>query len=285
MGEVSHLGLDRLDRAVIDALCRRFGGRRPAFTPRRFGLVVGRWFGEAAVELGTIALSLMFLAGYGGMVSLLQMSIAGMAGYMVAILGLVAFTLVLNHLLSDDPTDWPTLAQTMVGRKRLDQLQTCVESVLRDGVPGDLIETGVWRGGSVIFMRAILAAWGAADRTVWVADSFEGLPKPDAERYPADANDRHWTHPQLAVSLEQVRAGEGTQPRVLMLTARDDEADVLVGRVFLPARRRSRRRQRAEFGGAGFSECRGLSDPPCEDRPEGERVKGAKRERKQSGQC
>ncbi|MGL5115341.1 MAG: branched-chain amino acid ABC transporter permease [Beijerinckiaceae bacterium] len=37
--------------------------------------------------LGMIGLSLMFLAGYGGMVSLLQMSVAGVAGYMVAILG------------------------------------------------------------------------------------------------------------------------------------------------------------------------------------------------------
>lgn len=37
--------------------------------------------------LGIISLSLMFLAGYGGMVSLVQMSVAGMAGYMVAIFG------------------------------------------------------------------------------------------------------------------------------------------------------------------------------------------------------
>jgi branched-chain amino acid transport system permease protein len=37
--------------------------------------------------LGMIALSLMFLAGYGGMVSLIQMTVAGLAGYMVAILG------------------------------------------------------------------------------------------------------------------------------------------------------------------------------------------------------
>ncbi|OSP53935.1 branched-chain amino acid ABC transporter permease [Pseudoruegeria sp. SK021] len=37
--------------------------------------------------LGMIALSLMFLAGYGGMVSLVQMTIAGIAGYMVAIFG------------------------------------------------------------------------------------------------------------------------------------------------------------------------------------------------------
>ena len=37
--------------------------------------------------LGIVALSLMFLAGYGGMVSLAQMTIAGFAGYMVAIFG------------------------------------------------------------------------------------------------------------------------------------------------------------------------------------------------------
>src|SRR6516162_1916400 len=40
-----------------------------------------------AYMLGTVALSLMFLAGYGGMVSLAQMTIAGFAGYVVAILG------------------------------------------------------------------------------------------------------------------------------------------------------------------------------------------------------
>lgn len=43
-------------------------------------------FGWAFI-LGMIALSLMFLAGYGGMVSLVQMTVAGVAGYMVAILG------------------------------------------------------------------------------------------------------------------------------------------------------------------------------------------------------
>jgi Macrocin-O-methyltransferase (TylF) len=39
--------------------------------------------------------------------------------------------------------DWPTRAHTMIGMKRLDNLQNCVESVIRDGIPGDLIETGV----------------------------------------------------------------------------------------------------------------------------------------------
>src|SRR5258707_14035889 len=41
--------------------------------------------------------------------------------------------------------DWPACADTMIGLRRLDNLQFCIESVLRDGVPGDLIETGVWR--------------------------------------------------------------------------------------------------------------------------------------------
>jgi O-methyltransferase len=101
---------------------------------------------------------------------------------------------------------WPALALTMVGAKRLDNLQHCVRTVLNDGVRGDFIETGIWRGGSVILMRAILKAYGVTDRIVFAADSFEGLPKPDASTYPADKGDRHWTYEQLAVSLEQVRA-------------------------------------------------------------------------------
>jgi O-methyltransferase len=102
--------------------------------------------------------------------------------------------------------DWPSLALTMVGRARLDNVHHCVSTVLKDGVPGDFIETGIWRGGAVILMRAVLKAYGVTDRTVFAADSFEGLPKPDAESYPADKGDRHWTCDELAVSQEQVSA-------------------------------------------------------------------------------
>ena len=62
--------------------------------------------------------------------------------------------------------DWPADAETMAGMLRLDTVQHCVEDVLRRGIPGDLIETGVWRGGTTIFMRAILAAHGDATRQV-----------------------------------------------------------------------------------------------------------------------
>jgi O-methyltransferase len=118
---------------------------------------------------------------------------------------------VVRHVPFDPATraegrDHPAEAETMIGLKRLDNVQHCVVDVLRRGVPGDLIETGVWRGGATIFMRAILAAYGDVERQVWVADSFRGLPKPDPEQWPAEAGDDHWTSEKLAVSAEEVRA-------------------------------------------------------------------------------
>src|SRR4030095_11225542 len=62
--------------------------------------------------------------------------------------------------LRADGRDWPADAETMVGLKRLDNLQFCIERILQDDIPGDLIETGVWRGGASIFMCGVLKAHG-----------------------------------------------------------------------------------------------------------------------------
>lgn len=97
--------------------------------------------------------------------------------------------------------DWPMFGFTMTGHKRLDALQFCIENVLTNNVAGDLVETGVWRGGSSIFMQAILKVYGVSDRKIWLADSFEGMPVPKSE---ADG----WDYSQsdyLNVSLEQVK--------------------------------------------------------------------------------
>jgi O-methyltransferase len=98
----------------------------------------------------------------------------------------------------------PMLAETMIGLRRLDNIQFCVTQVLKNEVDGDLIETGVWRGGATIFMRGILAAYRVTDRQVFVADSFAGLPKPDSTKYPADEEDRHHANRFLAVSRSEV---------------------------------------------------------------------------------
>ncbi len=99
---------------------------------------------------------------------------------------------------------WPGYADTMIGMLRLNNIQECVETALKDGIPGDFIETGVWRGGACIFMRGILAAHQEKTRRVFVADSFAGLPPPDPA-YPADKGDQHHVHEFLAISLEQVQ--------------------------------------------------------------------------------
>ena len=100
----------------------------------------------------------------------------------------------------------PAWAMTMIGTRRMDNLEQCVSRALDDDVPGDLIETGVWRGGASIFMRGILRAYGVKDRTVYVADSFAGVPPPDVARYPADAGIDLHLWPGLAVDLDEVRA-------------------------------------------------------------------------------
>jgi O-methyltransferase len=93
---------------------------------------------------------------------------------------------------------------TMLNRRRVENIEFCLEAILRENVPGDCMECGVWRGGAVIFMRGYLAAHGVTDRTVWVADSFEGIPAPSLPQE-GGLNLSKDTHPMLAIDLETVR--------------------------------------------------------------------------------
>lgn len=77
--------------------------------------------------------------------------------------------------------DWPLHGLTMIGLDRLDDLQACVESIVRNGVPGDLIEAGSWRGGASLLMRATLETLAGPAREVYVADSFQGFPATDGD--------------------------------------------------------------------------------------------------------
>jgi O-methyltransferase len=100
-------------------------------------------------------------------------------------------------------------AVSMIPLARFDNIQKCIEDILHDDIAGDLIEAGVWRGGATIFMRGALKAYGVSDRRVWVADSFEGLPEPDAALFPLEAKLQagpviQKTYRNLAVSREEV---------------------------------------------------------------------------------
>jgi O-methyltransferase len=97
-------------------------------------------------------------------------------------------------------------ALTLLGPRRMDNIQQLVERVVYDGVEGDLMECGVWRGGACIWMRALLDAYGDKTRSVWVADSFQGVPPPDPEQYPADEGLNLYANRTLAVEQWQVRS-------------------------------------------------------------------------------
>lgn len=115
-------------------------------------------------------------------------------------------TKIHDAVARDHGTDFPFVAHSMVGKHRLNNIQLCVERIISDQIPGDLIETGVWRGGSCILMRAILKAYNEKTRKVWVADSFSGLPAPDVKNYPIDAALDISKVEFLAVPLEQVQS-------------------------------------------------------------------------------
>jgi hypothetical protein len=98
--------------------------------------------------------------------------------------------------------DWAYLGMTMTGGARLDNVRLLLEDVVYRNIPGDYIETGVWRGGSSIFARAVLRSLNEGGRMSYVCDSFKGLPPGDKKLHPRD---RGWNlFPYLEESAEEV---------------------------------------------------------------------------------
>ena len=97
--------------------------------------------------------------------------------------------------------DWPTKAHTMIGLHRLNNLHSLAKKVLEEGIEGDFLEAGVWRGGATIFMRGVLKAYEVKDRLVWVADSFCGFPPSDK------ISSRSYTSPELRTATNGIEAG------------------------------------------------------------------------------
>jgi len=98
--------------------------------------------------------------------------------------------------------DWTYLGSTMTGILRLNNLQELLLRVFSSRVHGDYVETGVWRGGSSIFARGVMRAYGQAERAVYLCDSFRGLPPGDRKLHKRDSG---WDRtPYLEVSTQVV---------------------------------------------------------------------------------
>jgi hypothetical protein len=108
---------------------------------------------------------------------------------------------------------------TMLSGGQLHNAVEVVRNVERRQIPGALVECGVWRGGC-----SALMAWVGRPRTMWMFDSFEGLPDPgpldgtEAEQYAgrvvASENDAREVLAKVGVTAE-IRKGwfESTVPR------------------------------------------------------------------------
>ncbi len=95
---------------------------------------------------------------------------------------------------------------TLIGLAGLDNLERSAERVFADGIPGDFLEAGVCQGGAAIFLRALQVAFGQAERRLWAADSFRGLPEARAEADVACGRDfSEPSAPLMSFSLEGVR--------------------------------------------------------------------------------
>ena len=108
-------------------------------------------------------------------------------------------------LVRSEGRDWPAVAHTMAGLRRLENLRELAQRVIDEEIPGDFVETGVWRGGCCILMRGVLAANAIKDRKVYAVDSFAGLPPPKPQ-FPHDEGSNLHLFTELAVSVEEVKA-------------------------------------------------------------------------------
>ena len=71
--------------------------------------------------------------------------------------------------------DWPLVGHTMVGHRRLENIEGSLRSVISSQIEGHFVELGVWKGGASIYARMVLNVLEQRNRTAFVLDAFETL--------------------------------------------------------------------------------------------------------------
>jgi O-methyltransferase len=107
---------------------------------------------------------------------------------------------IVNIIPTHERWSWGPDSFTLISWDGIEHLHNAI--LQTKDVEGDFIETGVWRGGMCIIAKAMYDELGM-NKKVYVADSFEGLPRPDP-KYEADRNDTHFLSEYLRVPQEQV---------------------------------------------------------------------------------
>lgn len=91
---------------------------------------------------------------------------------------------------------------TMTSTERLVALLDATRQIIRQRIPGDIAECGVWRGGSMMLVARVLAEAGDTARHLYLYDTFEGMTAPTPE-------DRSCDGRTATEQLDRARQGTG----------------------------------------------------------------------------
>lgn len=91
---------------------------------------------------------------------------------------------------------------TLTSPERRASLLGAVDHLVRHRIPGDIVECGVWRGGSMMAVALALMARGDTTRHLYLYDTFEGMSEPTDE-------DRSHSGESAQAQLDRTPAGEG----------------------------------------------------------------------------
>lgn len=73
------------------------------------------------------------------------------------------------------------LPYTMTTPERIVALLRSIRYIVANDIQGDIVECGVWRGGSMMAAARLLRRLGVEDRHFWLYDTFEGMPTPNQQ--------------------------------------------------------------------------------------------------------
>jgi hypothetical protein len=85
----------------------------------------------------------------------------------------------LKSHLTEQRIAWLIRRNTMVGPALIQNLSRLAQSIEEEQIPGDVVECGVYKRGTAAIL-ARLATHSCLPRTVWLFDSFQGMPKATA---------------------------------------------------------------------------------------------------------
>lgn len=145
------------------------------------------------------------------------------------VLGRFGYTLTYRPKLTDPgdrvvtfPPDYDQVSRdlfesvkhlTLTTHERVNALRLAVEHVVAAGIPGAIVECGVWRGGSMLAVARTLLAAGDTSRDLYLFDTFTTMPRPGPEdfdvygRHVSEYHDVNVAHPYHSyLPLDTVRA-------------------------------------------------------------------------------